>query len=365
MSVRFGSLLALVGSLWLALSGCESDLISGWEVEAPEVRMIVTEVQGDPERSRPTFGETVTLRVQVASGVPLEGELDARFDAALVSCVGLIAPNGLPACFAEFEVPRAVLAPRVVSGDEIQLTVPVPDEIPIDIDAILEELGTFAPEQAGEDLSSLEDQDLTLLLFGGVCVHGTAERVPGTSFNDTNPSENFRCVDNADAEFPDALVFLDRLTISVDPAVTNHNPRFRCDGEGACADGVVVEDYPDVDPVPGTAVLIRPDLERYLPRHAEAFPSGTEISQVESMPELDALPEELEAEGCQDDPAFRNLLVPVGSGEYEIGIRFDAGDFDALPPEEAEFWGYQREELIVSHIITRDTGTLPTLNTIL
>ena len=326
----------------LVLAGCAADFTEPWDIEEPRPMGARVEVEGDPSRPRPRLGERFSLDQYLALPTPLLAT-SPRYELALTLCLGLRTPLGELACLGD--VP---LAPEVTRVDDTHLRLSGLNLDPAQILAPL--AGQDAPALDPATLPALSDFD-RVVLFGVLCADGRPERVPGKSVTKDAPSALYRCVDNAQAPFPDASTFT--LSVLLDrgqPIDQNRNPSFACDpGEptSACATGVEVPNEPRIG---GPLVLVYPPdtpIES-APRRAIPWPAWTPATAPASV------------EGCRGDPSLPE--VQSDTEEHTIRMRFDASDREPYRYE-IELNGQPtiqtgRESLLVSHALSTHGGEM-------
>ncbi|MDB4986312.1 MAG: hypothetical protein JWN04_1490, partial [Myxococcaceae bacterium] len=177
--------------LLLVLTGCPTNFIEAWEVTEPRLMGVRVEVEGDAGSPRPRLDQTFNLRQYLALPAPLATPLAGRYSLALALCLGFKAPTGAFACFND-----QTLAPTLATITDTEILLG-------DLKADLSQLDL--PAGVSFDVSSIPELAAfdRLGLFGGFCIDGTAERVPGKSLTKDAPSELFRCTNYAGAMFPD------------------------------------------------------------------------------------------------------------------------------------------------------------------
>lgn len=321
----------------LVLSGCAADLTEAWEVKEPLLMGARVEVEGAPEKTRPTLTEKFSLRQYIALPGPLATPLATRYSMSLAVCLGFRSAQGDLNCLGEQSLAPTVTA---LSDTEVLLS-----GLGFDLSSVSLPMN-LPPALGMNSLSDLSKLD-RLALFGVLCVDGRAERVAGKTPTTDPATELFRCVDNAGARFPDPSPFT--LSVLLDRGLAidqNRNPSFTCDPaevDSACALGVVHENEPRV---PGAFVIARPEPEQG-PREVLPWPARDP-----------ALP--LPWQGCASDASL--VQVQAGSEEHTLRVRFDPSDREQYQYE-IESNGStvirsDREALLLSHALTTQGGEL-------
>jgi hypothetical protein len=317
--VKRASMLVYAVLVVLLAAGCSKKMTEAWEVKEPRLLGARVEVDGDDTgRSRPRVGDTFQVRTFLAYKKP-----PAVFSFAASLCLSVKLPTGQTACVLEL---------------------PVPD---LDVDytggvsAVLRSAAFTVPEELVTASAALGDL-AGASLFAAACADGTAERIPGTDATKDRFTDLFRCVDNADAEFPDPLLFTYGISFDFgEDGQLNHHPSFACTADvGACAEGVPGTDGAGV---PGSIVIqqLKPAAER---------------SEVALWPESPA-----DASYPATDCAGIDGLTEARAGaEYAIRVRFDPEDREAYqrvtPLNDTTVTEDTREDLLLSHAFTSHGG---------
>jgi hypothetical protein len=316
-------------SAWLSalllLTGCAPDFVEPWEVKKPRLMLAKVVIDGDDEgRARPRPGETFSIELYLMS----PERPQASYTGDISTCLGTTLTDGSLACQGDEKF--SAIEPLPYAGDDrFVLT------------------GFIVPpflEQLPPPLDTLDH----VSFLGALCVDGSVERVPDKDVAKDPLSTLYRCVDNEASEYPTQLpftmsVWLDRDT----PEGMNHHPTFACDpneSSGACHDGVAL----DGEQVPGDIVI-------RLPKKIAGDGARTFLWQA-----WDAN-EELPWDACADAPESLPR-VHVGDPEYEIFLRFDAGDREpyerTIKVNDHYEQESRREELALSSAITTKGGSL-------
>jgi hypothetical protein len=327
---------------WLAplllVSACAPDFTEPWETDTPRLLGARVEVEGFPERPRPTLNERFALRFGIA--LPLRGwdtPLANRYGFDLSLCLGFLSDTGVLTCLGEQQFTPTVTP---VSDNEV-----VVSGLSLDLSG-LAALG-ITPEQLLSQAALTEIDRLAL--FGVFCVDGDPERVPNTVAGEDAPSALYRCLPRPGAAFSDATTF--SLSVFFDRGVAaeaNRNPSFACDPAAltsACNAGTVVGSEPVV---PGAFVIAKPEPKR-----------GTGVREVLAWPARDPN-SPLPWDNCAADPAL--IQIRADTGEHALRVRFD--------PSDREEYAYTlrvngrpeartgREALTLTHQVTLEGGEL-------
>lgn len=169
----------------LALVGCEK---LSPAVRVQDTRIVGGEVsvEGDPTRASPMAGETMNIRLYVASPVGVNDTLNWAF----YTCLQSLSAGGLPKCEGDFSLENVSMG----SGTPMfSVVTPTPNEPPPDLTT---------------------SNKPTVLVNGIVCING----MPSLDATTMQAS----CGEGATRTFP--LVM--RVPIQTDAASTNHNPTF-------------------------------------------------------------------------------------------------------------------------------------------
>lgn len=333
------SIRAISGALAVCvLSGaCGPDLTQPFELKEPRIFAARVEVVDEPARSRPRFGESFRIRQYVAlPKLALATPLAGRYSLSLALCAGVKLPNGALGC-APIGADGATdlpLTPEITQAGDYELILDG-----LEVPAFVEQLLTQLPPPF--------DAIDRLPVFGALCIDGQAERVPGKSINEDATSTLFRCAGNADAEFPEPLVFT--LSVLLDRGKLgdlNTSPSFACDeaaGQAsACNAGVGV---PGEQPRAGSFVLVLPPG----PGAAEGTPRQTLA--------WEPTPEPTPWDDCADPERFAGPKIAAGAEEkLRIRVRFDPSDRETYSFEETLASKPEivttTEEMLVSHAAT-------------
>jgi hypothetical protein len=326
------------------LCACENDLTPAWRLDEPELQGARVEVVGSRERSRPRAGEQFKLRLFV--GTPhWKTEAKGRYSAQLELCLGIKLSNGQLACSEIKGVPTSISArtpPVVVNDDELDFE------------------GLAVPPFL-DNLPPPFDELDRIVLYGAVCVDGTAERVAEKHIDKDPVTELFRCTDNQDAAYADPMSFTLSVFLDRDgPDDTNTNPTFQCDDDAsssdACAAGVKHEHEPTV---PGEIVLVHP-----APAKEPEAERVVELWKELARPKGDEQDLPLIWEHCKGKDMPQ---VHEDDDDYTIRVRFDGQDRDEYAQKvDGKPTGESlHEELLVSHALTEHGGELERYFTVL
>jgi|GEM_PF-3743707 len=334
-------------------AACSTDLTQAWEIVGPHVYGSRIEVEGDPTRSMPRWGESFVMRQYIVGADELTEPLAQRYDMKLALCIGFQAPDGSTIC-----------AP--VDTSSIEMNIPVQtlnaNEFlvgPITLPTRESLLGFL-----DESSRALLDEVDQLALLGAVCVQGTVVRVPGTSPSTNAPPELFRCDSRADSIYKSALTFLTAVYLDLqkdDASTPNHNPSFACDpdpaaAQDACNAGVPLDPTHPADagapappPVTGAIVLVGPRDKKHpdSPRQVDAWPPYPNPSMLPSV-------------HCADDPLLPK--VTLNSGDHNVRVRVDARDRETFTYQAEEYGKEvtktQREEPFVTIALSQHGGEM-------
>ena len=337
MSARVRPLFrALRRAPWLVLGvlalACTPDFTMPWEVKDPRPMAARVEVESDPTRSQPKPGESFRIRMYMATPRKPKKPFNERYDVRLELCLGVKLAGGALACGGSADGMEGSLIfqgkTEFLSDEEILFS------------------GLSVPSQLSELPPPFNEID-RLALFGAVCVDGKVERVEGKRINEDPTTELFRCVDNADAEYKDPLIFNTSVLLDLGQVGDgNHHPSFACEGEpgsgDACRAGV---EHEHEERVAGSFVLVRPQdkNDKAKPREALAWDPRADAADSTQVP--------------WEDCANSGLpVVHLEDGKHLVRVRFDAQDRETYAysyiHKNKPVMGEEREELEVAHALT-------------